>query len=471
MYREATAERVSERNDPYTIIETCGDLSSSKLPLGVAYPELVIADLTASPEWGLSSFEGMFKVLFSLFPECRDIQFLLVVYLLPTAVLDFLSSFKTFNRLEPIITFKPYIGFYEPEKQVDPSNNPVKSQGFIKVVVFVSAEGKDFPECPIEKKINLHSKKPLHEIEYFLRKPGGDTKAHERMWICEKAPCWRMVDNDDLKKRGRVHPYCKRVDDIEDIIYNWSIHISTIIDIFSGGVVLRAGLLASRQVVCFARSSQEALFLESFVKRLKELCVTTKAWCISYRTSKINEENGVRDGGSQELSHTSSLSRDKNGVRDGGSQELSRTSSLSRDESGAPEGGSQELNSTCDAEGGSQELSCNSFPPRVKGMKEMDTGEKNVALETDDVPRMVESEGMKEMDTGEKNVALETDDVPRMLESEKLNEMEKGENNITLKPEDIPQTVDSEVGMECDTEDNKDDMVTQPQEAPVVRFS
>ncbi|KAL3697259.1 hypothetical protein R1sor_011335 [Riccia sorocarpa] len=247
--REASAERVSERNDPYTIIETCGDLISSKLPLGVAYRELVIADLTASPEWDLSSFEGMFKVLFSLFPECRDIQFLLVVYLLPTAVLDFLSSFKTFNRLEPIITFKPYIGFYEPEKQVDRSNDPMKSLGFIKVVVFVSAEGKDFPECPIEKKINLHSRKPLHGIEYFLRKPGGDTKAHERMWICEKAPCWRMVDNDDLKKRGRVHPYCKRVDDIEDIIYNWSTHRSTIIDIFSGGVVLRAGLLASRQVV------------------------------------------------------------------------------------------------------------------------------------------------------------------------------------------------------------------------------
>ncbi|KAL3701601.1 hypothetical protein R1sor_019623 [Riccia sorocarpa] len=103
--------------------------------------------------------------------------------------------------------------------------------------------------------------------------------------------------------------------------------------------------------------------------------------------------------------------------------------------------------------------------------------------------------GMKEMDTGEKNVALKTDNIPRMLQSEKLNEMDKGENNITLKPDDIPHTTDSEVleadvsigkgikvlatcdslpteevGMECDTEDNKEDMVTQTQEALVVRF-
>ncbi|KAL3693002.1 hypothetical protein R1sor_006653 [Riccia sorocarpa] len=67
LYKEGNEGYLNERMEPYSIVEMCGDLDSSKVPLDVSPPELVIADLTASPDWDQSSFERLFTVLFSLF--------------------------------------------------------------------------------------------------------------------------------------------------------------------------------------------------------------------------------------------------------------------------------------------------------------------------------------------------------------------------------------------------------------------
>ncbi|KAL3687468.1 hypothetical protein R1sor_013777 [Riccia sorocarpa] len=264
--KEVNALECSDRIVPFSIIETCGDLLSSKIPVDVTGPELVVADLTASPDWDKNTFEGMFKVLFSLFTESRDIKFTLVVYLLPTAILDFLTSYQKFEGADAGIKFKPFWGYYEPEKPNEGAGIPIKGQGFLKVVLFITAKGQDFAKCPHDRRINLFCKKPVEVEPYYLRRPQGQAEEHKKAWLLEHAPTWSMVQKDELPKSGRIHPYCKRPDDIEDMIYNWSNYRGVVLDIFSGGVVLRADLKASRQVITFARSSQEYTFLEAYVK-------------------------------------------------------------------------------------------------------------------------------------------------------------------------------------------------------------
>ncbi|KAL3676077.1 hypothetical protein R1sor_026025 [Riccia sorocarpa] len=63
LYKEANAEEYCGRIVPYSIVKTSGDLLSSKIPVDVSSPELVIADLTASPDWDKNTFEWMFKDL------------------------------------------------------------------------------------------------------------------------------------------------------------------------------------------------------------------------------------------------------------------------------------------------------------------------------------------------------------------------------------------------------------------------
>ncbi|KAL3678680.1 hypothetical protein R1sor_021636 [Riccia sorocarpa] len=278
LYKEGNEGYLNEKMEPYSIVETCGDLGSSKVPLDVSSPELVIADLTTSPDWDQSSFER----LFSLFYQCRDIKFVLVAYILDAVILDFLTLFNKFKHLELAISFKFHVGFYEADMKKEESKFPMKGQGFLKVVVFITAHGQEFSECPLDRKTNLLCKKPLVDDDYYLRQPRGETEEQRKDWILNHAPSWNMVDNEKLPKKGRVHVYCKRQEDIEDMIYNWSTCRGIVIDIFSGGVVLRAGLQAARHFISFVRSSQEAIFLQSFVKRLKVHCPNTKAWCYRY---------------------------------------------------------------------------------------------------------------------------------------------------------------------------------------------
>ncbi|KAL3691311.1 hypothetical protein R1sor_004962 [Riccia sorocarpa] len=285
LHKAATSELISDRKDPFSIIETCGDLTSSKIPVDVSSPQLVIADLTASPEWEKSTFEGMFKVLISLFSKCSDVQFVLVVYLLPIAVSDFLSSFKRFESMDPKITFDYFLGFYEPDKVREKCTKPVKDQGFIKAVVFVTAKGKEFGDCPEGKKITLLSRKSETAGDYYKLKPDGETETQKRTWILNNAPCWNMVVAAELPYKGRVHMYYKRPDDFQEIVKNWSSKGGVVIDIFSGGVLLRAGLKSSRQVISFTRSLQETSFLNLFVRSLKAHCPLTKTWLSSFRTS------------------------------------------------------------------------------------------------------------------------------------------------------------------------------------------
>ncbi|KAL3694973.1 hypothetical protein R1sor_008624 [Riccia sorocarpa] len=247
LHHQATSDKLSGRKVPFSIVETCGDLSSSKIPLDLSSPELVIADLIA---WDKVAFEGMFKVLISLYSKCQKVKFVLAVFLIPTAVVDLVSSFKAFDSLRPKIRFKHYIRFYEPEKATEGASVPVKGSGFLKVVVFVTV-GQEFGDCAVEEKINLHCKKTPASKGYFLRKPEGSSDIQKKSWVLHCAPTWNMVENG---KQGRVHVYCKRPDDIQNMIWNWSSSGGIIMDLFSGGVVLREGLKASRQVVCFTRS-------------------------------------------------------------------------------------------------------------------------------------------------------------------------------------------------------------------------
>ncbi|KAL3689375.1 hypothetical protein R1sor_015684 [Riccia sorocarpa] len=168
------------------------------------------------------TFEGMFNVLISLFSKCEDMKFVLVVYLLPTAISDIIASFKKFDSLVPRIVFDYYIGFYEPERAIEDSKRPVKGQAFLKMVVFVTAEGKEFQNCSIEKKIDLSCRKVGSDGDYYMRHPKGSFEWQKKEWILNHAPTWSMVEGYELPAGGRVQPYCKRPDDVEQMVSNWS---------------------------------------------------------------------------------------------------------------------------------------------------------------------------------------------------------------------------------------------------------
>ncbi|KAL3696609.1 hypothetical protein R1sor_010685 [Riccia sorocarpa] len=193
--------------------------------------------------------------------------------------------------MDPKITFDYFLGFYEPDKVREKCTKPVKDQGFIKAVIFVTAKGKEFGDCPEEKKITLLSRKSETAGDYYKRKPDGETETQKRTWILNNAPCWNMVVAAELPYKGRVHMYCKHPDDIQEIVKNWSSKGGVVIDIFSGGVVLRAGLKSSRQVISFTRSLQETSFLNLFVRSLKAHCPLTKTWLSSFQTSGMLDKD------------------------------------------------------------------------------------------------------------------------------------------------------------------------------------
>ncbi|KAL3687116.1 hypothetical protein R1sor_013425 [Riccia sorocarpa] len=259
LYREATKEKFSKRKVPYSIVETCGDLTSSKLPVDISAPELVFADLTSSPDWNQATFED--------------------------AITELKASFKKFESIGPKITFCCYIGFYEPENAKEKTKHPVIGQIFLKVVVLITAEGKEFLNCPVEKKINLSCRKVSLGSDYYMRDAEGDSEGQKEAWILKHAPTWHMVEGNGLPTKGRVQIYSKRPDDVELMISNWSSRGGVIIDIFSGGVVLRAALKASREVVAFSRSPQESTFLKEFVKLLRAYCKYTDSWVVAYRVA------------------------------------------------------------------------------------------------------------------------------------------------------------------------------------------
>ncbi|KAL3698224.1 hypothetical protein R1sor_012300 [Riccia sorocarpa] len=102
------------------------------------------------------------------------------------------------------------------------TNYPIKSQGFIKAVVFITADGKTFEGWTAEKRTNLLCRKSGTENDYYKRLPKDATQNQKRSWILHHAPSWNMVDTDELPKHGRVHVYYKRPDDIEEIVDYWS---------------------------------------------------------------------------------------------------------------------------------------------------------------------------------------------------------------------------------------------------------
>ncbi|KAL3682288.1 hypothetical protein R1sor_000310 [Riccia sorocarpa] len=86
-------------------------------------------------------------------------------------------------------------------------------------------------------------------VPYAIIETCGDlSSSKRRRWILEHAPTWNMVNHKALPMRGRVYPYYKRVEDIEELVDNWCRYRETIIDIiFSDMVVLRAELKESTE--------------------------------------------------------------------------------------------------------------------------------------------------------------------------------------------------------------------------------
>ncbi|KAL3675763.1 hypothetical protein R1sor_025711 [Riccia sorocarpa] len=151
------------------------------------------------------TFEGLFKVLFSLFSKCQDVKFVMVMYLLPIAILDFLSSFEKFEKLDQKITFQYFVGIYEPDKLNEEANIPVQGQGFLKVVVLVFAKGKEYLHFPTEKRINLNCRRPADvkdstydvlRVRQEMTNDGGETFTEKSIDVHEENESETNEDNE-----------------------------------------------------------------------------------------------------------------------------------------------------------------------------------------------------------------------------------------------------------------------------------
>ena len=77
---------------------------------------------------------------------------------------------------------------------------------------------------------------------------------------------------------GWVNPDCKPYDVIRRLILDLSAKGQTVLDFFSGGMVLKASLLLHRECIAFSSTPKEHLFLISYPNYLREHPFVAKFW-------------------------------------------------------------------------------------------------------------------------------------------------------------------------------------------------
>ncbi|KAL3691380.1 hypothetical protein R1sor_005031 [Riccia sorocarpa] len=106
--------------------------------------------------------------------------------------------------------------------------------------------------------------------------------------IKNKVPRWEFVNLSSPDGKPLVHPICKRRNFCIRLLTNLSADGSTVLDFFSGGggVFARDALFLKRDVIYFADSEKEAIFLREYTKELLRLSDRIKNWYVRYKSAK-----------------------------------------------------------------------------------------------------------------------------------------------------------------------------------------
>ncbi|KAL3692243.1 hypothetical protein R1sor_005894 [Riccia sorocarpa] len=102
-----------------------------------------------------------------------------------------------------------------------------------------------------------------------------------------KLPRWEFVNLSSPDDEPLTHPLCKRRGFCYRMIVNYSEEDSTVLDFFSGGIFTREALFSHRDVIYFAHSEKEAIFVKEYAKALLHCSNRVRSWYERYKSLKV----------------------------------------------------------------------------------------------------------------------------------------------------------------------------------------
>ncbi|KAL3694126.1 hypothetical protein R1sor_007777 [Riccia sorocarpa] len=146
---------------------------------------------------------------------------------------------------------------------------------------------------------SLYAQTALHLTcnEYETEKGLEDMVPHkgegaEPLNIKNKAPRWEFVNLSSPDGKPLTHPICKRRGFCYRVVINYSKADSTVLDFFSGRIFAREALLSERDVIYFANSEKESIFLKEYGKALQRHSDRVRSWYQRYKSLKVPTSSG-----------------------------------------------------------------------------------------------------------------------------------------------------------------------------------
>ncbi|KAL3677654.1 hypothetical protein R1sor_020610 [Riccia sorocarpa] len=102
-----------------------------------------------------------------------------------------------------------------------------------------------------------------------------------------KLPRWEFVNLSSPDDEPLTHPLCKRRGFYYRMVVNYSEEDSTVLDFFSGGIFTREALFSHRDVIYFAHSEKEAIFVKEYAKALLRCITRVRSWYERYKSLKV----------------------------------------------------------------------------------------------------------------------------------------------------------------------------------------
>ncbi|KAL3691616.1 hypothetical protein R1sor_005267 [Riccia sorocarpa] len=102
-----------------------------------------------------------------------------------------------------------------------------------------------------------------------------------------KLPRWEFVNLSSPDDEPLTHHLCKRRGFCYRMVVSYSEEDRTVLDFFSGGIFTREALFSHRDVIYFAHSEKEAIFVKEYAKALLRCSTRVRSWYERYKSLKV----------------------------------------------------------------------------------------------------------------------------------------------------------------------------------------
>ncbi|KAL3692734.1 hypothetical protein R1sor_006385 [Riccia sorocarpa] len=101
-------------------------------------------------------------------------------------------------------------------------------------------------------------------------------------------PALHPTSNEYETQKGLADMVLEKGEGAEPMVINYSKAESTVLDFFSGGIFAREALLFGRDVIYFANSEPESVFLKEYGKALVRYSDSVRSWFQRYKSLKLS---------------------------------------------------------------------------------------------------------------------------------------------------------------------------------------